>query len=118
MISHSTSWLIPPGTLPEARLLLAARGLRAFGDGFVALLLPYYLILLGLDALEVGVIVTVTLLGAGTMTLAAGLIAHRFRSRTLLVAASLLLVAAGIAMASVSEFWPLLVIAALGIINP
>ena len=118
MISHSASWLIPPGTLPEARLLIAARGLRAFGDGFVALLLPYYLILLGLDALEVGVIVTVTLLGAGTMTLAAGLIAHRYRSRTLLVAGSLLLVAAGIGIAAVSEFWPLLLIAALGIVNP
>ena len=118
MISHSVSWLIPPGTLPEARLLLAARALRGFGDGFVALLLPYYLILLGLDALEVGLIVTATLLGAGTMTLGAGLVAHRYRSRTLLIAGSLLLFAAGVGISAISDFWPLLVIAALGIINP
>ena len=39
--------LLPPGTLPDARTVLAARALRAFADGFVSLLLPYYLTLLG-----------------------------------------------------------------------
>jgi MFS family permease len=118
MIKHSMSMLLPPGTLPDARLIFYTRALRGFGDGFVALLLPYYLTLLGLDALRVGVIITATLVGAGAMTLASGLIAHRYRSRNLLVAASLLLVAAGIGLAAVSDFWPLLVIAALGILNP
>ncbi len=114
----STSWLLPPGTLPDARVLFYTRALRGFGDGFISLLLPYYLTLLGFDALEVGIIITVTLLGAGAMTLAAGLIAHRYRSRSLLVAGSLLLVVAGTGIAAVSDFWPLLVIAALGILNP
>ncbi len=50
-----TSFFIPPGTLPDAGSLLWARGLRAFGDGFVSLLLPFYLTLLGFDALEIGV---------------------------------------------------------------
>lgn len=110
-------WL-PAGTLPDARLLLLARALRGFGDGFVALLLPYYLTLLGLDALQVGIIVTATLLGAGGMTLAAGLIAHRYRSRSLLIAGSLLLAVAGAGLAAAGDFWPLLLIAALGMINP
>jgi MFS family permease len=117
-MSSPASWLLPPGTLPDARLLFYTRALRGFGDGFIALLLPYYLTLLGLDALQVGIIVTVTLLGAGTMTLTCGLIAHRYRSRSLLIAGSLLLVLAGAGMAAASDFWPLLVIAALGIINP
>jgi len=56
--------LMPPGTLPDARLLLAARALRAFGDGYVSLLLPYYLTLLGYSALEIGLLVTATLLGS------------------------------------------------------
>ena len=73
---------IPPGVLPDARLLLWARGLRAFGDGYVSLLLPYYLTLLGYSALEIGAIVTATLLGSGLMTLGVGFIAHRFRQRT------------------------------------
>ncbi|HET9405333.1 MAG TPA: MFS transporter, partial [Burkholderiales bacterium] len=64
-MSNSTSWLLPPGTSPDAALILTARGIRAFTDGFVALLLPYYVTLLGYSALEVGVIATATLLGSG-----------------------------------------------------
>jgi hypothetical protein len=30
---------LPPGVLPDAKFLLWARGLRAFGDGYVGLLL-------------------------------------------------------------------------------
>ena len=44
-----------------------------------SLLLPYYLTLLGYGALEIGAIVTATLLGSGLMTLGVGLIAHRYR---------------------------------------
>ena len=68
--------------------LLRARGLRAFGDGFVSLLLPLYLIRLGLTPLEVGVIATGTLLGSGVLTLAVGLHAYRFHYRTLLLSAA------------------------------
>ena len=39
--------LMPPGTSADALRVLAARGVRAFGDGFVALLLPIYLVELG-----------------------------------------------------------------------
>jgi MFS family permease len=104
--------------LPEARLLLTARALRAFGDGFVSLLLPYYLTLLGFSALQVGLIVTATLLGSGVMTLAAGLAAHRFPPRNLLRAASLLMIATGAAVAAATDFWPLLLIAFVGTLNP
>ena len=83
---------LPPGTLPDARLLLTSRALRAFGDGFMSLLLPYYLTLLGFSALEVGIIVTATLLGSGVMTLSVGMVAHRYRGRSLLRAVSLLMV--------------------------
>ena len=112
------SGLIPPGVLPDARLLLAARGLRAFGDGYVSLLLPYYLTLLGYGALEIGAIVTATLLGSGLTTLGVGLIAHRYRQRTLLEMAALLMIATGIAFILTTDFWPLLVITAVGTINP
>jgi len=110
--------ILPPGTLPEARLLLAARGLRAFGDGFVSLLLPYYLTLAGYNALEVGILVTATLLGSGIMTLGAGLLAHRCPSRAMLMGAALLMLATGVAFVAVSGFWPLLVVAIVGTLNP
>ena len=112
------NFLLPPGTLPDARALLTARALRAFGDGFVSLLLPYYLLLLGYSALQVGLLVTATLLGSGLMTLGVGFIAHRHSTRRLLLFASLLMIATGLAMPAFTEFWPLLVIAVIGTLNP
>jgi len=102
----------------QVRRLLGARGLRAFGDGYVSLLLPVYLLQLGLTPLEVGVIATGTLLGSGALTLLVGLHAYRFRYRTLLLAAAALMVATGAGFAALTSFWPLLVVAVVGTLNP
>ena len=118
MLSSARIRLLPPGVMPDAKLLLCARGLRAFGDGFISLLLPYYLTQLGFSALAIGALVTATLLGSGLMTLVVGFIAHRFRSRVLLESAALLMIATGVAFVLTTDFWPLLVIAAIGTINP
>jgi len=47
----------------NVRLLLTARGIRGFGDGFVSILVPVYLIGLGFGAFEVGGLTTAMLLG-------------------------------------------------------
>ena len=62
--------LLPASAAPEARLLLLGRGLRAFTDGFVAILLPVYLLALGLGKWEVGLISSATLLGSALAPLA------------------------------------------------
>ena len=80
--------------------LLAARALRDFGDGFVAVLLPVYLTALGFSPLEVGVIATAALLGSALLTLAIGLIGGRHDQRRLLIAGASLMVATGVAFAS------------------
>jgi MFS family permease len=113
-----SSFILPAGTLPDARLLLAARALRAFGDGYVSLLLPFYLTLLGLTALQVGFIITATLLGAGLTTLAVGIIAHRYRQRSLLAAACVLAMVTSVIIVFATDFWPLLLIALTGMLNP
>ena len=100
------------------RRLLWSRGVRAFADGYVSLLLPVYLITLGFGVFEVGVIATATLLGSGVLTFIVGFQAHRFEHRTLLVCAALLMAATGLSFAAVSDFWPLLVIAFVGTLNP
>ena len=103
---------------PQVRRILFAKGVRAFGDGFVSVLLPLYLLELGLGPLQVGIIATATLLGSGLLTLAVGLRAHRFAYRTLLLAATVLMAATGLGFAFVTAFWPLLVIAIVGTLNP
>lgn len=99
-------------------LVLAARGLRAFADGFIAVLLPAYLLALGLGTLDVGLISTATLLGSALATLAVGRWGHRFSIRRLLLGASLLMAATGLAFAGLSSLWPLLLVAFVSTLNP
>jgi MFS family permease len=103
---------------PDVRRLLWVRALRAFGDGYVSLLLPLYLIELGHSPFQVGVIATATLVGSGILTLLVGLHAYRFRYRTLLLMATVLMIATGLGFAAVSDFWPLLIVAFVGTLNP
>jgi MFS family permease len=109
---------LPTGAEPVAAYLLASRGLRAFGDGLVSLLLPAYLAALGFNAFEIGAFATATLAGSATLTLAVGAIAHHFSRRSLLIAAAVLMVFTGLAFALVKDFWPLLVVAFVGTLNP
>lgn len=102
----------------DVRRLLLTRGIRGFCDGFVSLLLPLYLLSLGLTPLEVGAIATATLIGSGTLTLLVGMFAHRIRYRALLLGASLLMALTGVGFAAVVDFWPLVVIAVVGTLNP
>ena len=110
--------LMPPGTSADALRVLAARGVRAFGDGFVALLLPIYLVELGFSPLAIGAIVTSTLIGTALLTLWVGWVANRYSRRSLLFAAALLMAATGAGFAMLTDFWPLLVIAFVGTMNP
>jgi MFS family permease len=101
-----------------ARLILAARGVRALGDGFVSLTLPLYLIALGYTPLQVGLVSTATLLGSAMLSIAVGLHARRIGHRRALLAAAFLMLATGLAFAGVRDFWPLLVVAFVGTLNP
>lgn len=112
------TWWLPPGTSPDAAQILTARGIRAFTDGYVALLLPYYLTLLGYSAFQVGLIATATLLGSGLLTLLTGVFAYRFRMHALLSMACLLMLGTGLGFAAITDFWPLLLIAVVGTLNP
>jgi MFS family permease len=99
-------------------VLLLARAVRAFGDGFVSILLPAYLLALGLGDLQVGTLATATLLGSALLTLLVGFGATRFRRRTLLIAAGLLMALTGVGFDLVREFSGLLLIAFVGTLNP
>jgi len=119
MITGSEWWrLMPQGASTDAIRILAARSVRAFGDGFVALLLPIYLFDLGFSAFAIGAIVCGTLVGTALLTLWVGLVANRHSLRRLLLGASLLMAATGVGFAATTAFWPLLVIAFVGTMNP
>ena len=99
-------------------LVLTARALRGFTDGFVAVLLPVYLLALGHDELAVGFLSTATLFGSALATLAVGRWGGRYPLRRLLLCAAALMALTGLGFASLTALWPLLVVAFLGPLNP
>jgi MFS family permease len=109
---------LPAGVDRSAWLLLAARSLRGFCDGFIAVLLPAYLLALGFGQLTVGLISTATLVGSAVATILVGLLGNRYPQRALLLFAASLMATTGIAFASLSSLWPLLVVAFVGTLNP
>jgi len=113
-----TRWLLPARAAPAALAVLVARGLRAMVDGYMSVLLPAYLLALGLSTLQVGVIATATLLGSAATTIAVGLWGQRFGAPRLLGAAALLMVATGLGFAGLTAYWPLLLVAFVGTLNP
>jgi predicted MFS family arabinose efflux permease len=110
--------LLPPSATADARRLLATRALRGLADGAVSVLLTDYLSAIGLSPLQIGAIVTGTLLGSAALTLAVGLLGHALDRRRLLLGASALMFATGIGFLGVTTFWPILVIAVAGTLNP
>src|SRR5439155_12072725 len=117
-LARSAPLMDRPYTVSDTKRILLARGLRAFGDGFVALLVPIYLIELGFSPLAIGAVVTSTLIGTALLTLWVGMVANRYSVRRLLLASALLMAATGAGFAVTTAFWPLLLIAFVGTMNP
>jgi MFS family permease len=112
------NYLWPSGTTASALWIIFARGLRAFGDGFVAVLMPAYLLALGFSGFEVGLVATAMLLGSALVTLAVGFLAIRYGHRELLLLGAGLMLATGVAIASLDTFWPIIAIAFVGTLTP
>jgi predicted MFS family arabinose efflux permease len=109
--------LLPAGTRPEAGILLLAKGLRAFGDGFLTLLLPAYLTLRDFGPFAIGALLAASVAGSSMLALLVGLAAHRWPAREVLTAAAFVAVLTGAAFSLLADFWPLLLVSFLGTYN-
>ena len=98
----------------DARLILIAKAARTFCYGFLGVFFPVYLTSLGLDASELGLAVTLTLLASAAMTYAIRWPAERFGARAALMGQSALnVVAAGLFLIA-GDPWILVAAAMLG----
>src|SRR6266436_3646886 len=118
--NRSTALLERLGVAGQADVvnLYAARAARGFGDGFAAIILPAYLLEIGFNPLQIGLVATAALLGSAATTLAIGFLAPRYHLRTLLLACAALMVVTGIAIPSFQHFVFIAAIAFIGTMNP
>ncbi len=98
--------------------ILAARAVRSFAYGMLAVLLGVYLKEQGLTSFEIGAIFSLAIAGGALSTLVASTLADRVGRRTYLVAAGVLMAAAGLAFALADGFAFLAVAAVIGTVSP
>lgn len=108
----------PASATPEARRLVFARTIRGFADGLVSVTLASYLDGLGYSGLQIGAIITATMLGSAAITLWIGLRGGATNPRTLLLLGTGLMALTGLGFAGFTQFWPLLVVGFAGTMNP
>jgi MFS family permease len=102
----------------DARLIFMTRALRMFGYGFVSVVLVLYLAAVGLPDVQIGMLLTMTLLGDAAISLWLTTHADRVGRRKVLLVGSVLMAGAGLGFASSSSLWVLLVAATIGVISP
>ena len=102
----------------DARLLFAARAIRMFGYGAVAVILVLYLAALDFNGFQIGLLLSLTLAGDTLISLWLTTRADRVGRRKVLVIGALLMAGAG-AVFGVASAFPVLVLAAtVGVISP
>ncbi len=103
---------------PDARLLFAARGLRLFAYGFLAVVLVLYLSAIGLEERRIGWLLSLTLIGDIAVSLYLTTRADAFGRRRTLLAGAVLMIGAAVVFALTRDFTLLLIAATIGVISP
>jgi MFS family permease len=106
------------GLSRDGRLLFAARIVRMFGYGSIAVILVLYLARLGLDGVAIGLILSLTLVGDTVISLWLTTHADRLGRRRILIIGAVLMAIAGVVFAVTDAFALLLVAATIGVISP
>jgi MFS family permease len=99
-------------------LLFAARLVRMFAYGFLAIVLALYLAETGLTGEQIGLLLSATLIGDATISLGIAAIADRIGRRRMLMIGTGLMVFAGIVFALSANIILLTVVAIIGTISP
>ena len=103
---------------PDARLLFTTRVARMFAYGFLSVVLVLYLAQVGLNETQIGLLLTLTLVGDTIISLWITTNADRIGRRQMLIAGAVLMIFAGVLFALTRDFVILLITATLGVISP
>ncbi len=102
----------------DLALLFLTRAIRMFGYGLVSVVLVLYLTALALSPGEIGLLLALTLLGDGAVSLWLTTHADRIGRRRVLVAGAGLMLAAGLVFVATPVYVVILVAASVGVISP
>ena len=106
------------GLSQDARRLFSARAGRMFAYGLVSVVLALYLAALGLNEAQIGLLLTLTLIGDALISLWITTNADRMGRRRMLMLGGGLMIAAGVVFGFSDQFWLLALVAFVGTLSP
>jgi MFS family permease len=109
--------LFPPLS-PDSRWLFATRSLRLFAYGCLSVILALYLVELGYDEKQIGLLLTLTLVGDTAISLWITTHADRIGRKRMLIAGAVLMIFAGVSFALTRNYVALILAATIGVISP
>lgn len=101
----------------DGKLILFARIIRTFGYGFLSVILSIYLALIGFTGVQVGLILSTSLINGILFNLIASYYADKLGRRNLLIIYSLLVFSSGITFFATDNYIALIIAAFVGTIN-
>ena len=102
----------------DGRLLFATRTVRLFAYGFLAIILGLYLSAIGLTDSQIGLVLSLTLLGDAAISLPITIIADRLGRKRMLIVGAGLMIFAGVIFALTNDITVLVITAIIGTISP
>jgi MFS family permease len=117
----ATTGLLPGvlrGLTRDGYLLFLTRFIRLFAYGSLSVVLVFYLIGLGLNASQTGLLLTLTLVGDTVVSLHLTTRADRIGRRRMLIVGAALMAAAGFAFAGTRNLLLLIIAGTIGVISP
>src|SRR6266516_4263184 len=102
----------------DAWLLFATRCIRLFAYGSLSVVLVFYLTAVGLTESQIGLLLSLTLIGDTLVSLYLTTRADRFGRRRMLIVGAALMVGAGLVFASTRILWLLILAGTIGVISP
>ncbi|MGA7370783.1 MAG: MFS transporter [Nitrososphaeraceae archaeon] len=101
----------------DGRIILAARIIRTFGYGFLSVILSIYLALIGFNGVQVGLILSTSLINGILFNVIASFYADKLGRRNILIIYSFLMFSSGIIFFVTDNYVALIVAAFVGTIN-
>jgi MFS family permease len=118
MITANRERMMPGNLSTDGFLLFSTRIVRLFAYGFLSVVLVLYLAEAGLSEVQIGLLLTLTLIGDTVISLWITTHADRIGRRRMLAVGAGLMVFAGILFALTQNFYLLLFAATVGVISP
>ena len=98
----------------DGKLIISARGVRTFAQGFIAVLLALYLDKLGFSLVQIGVILSAGVAGSASSAFAVGLASEKLGRCRLLIAFGFISAATGVFLFFIDSFIALLFVSFFG----